>query len=528
MDELENKNIKLDKSLKLIAKSSFIVFIGLILSKALAWVYRLIIARFPEVSNSTATFGTETYGLFSLSVLIINFIAALFSLGIAGGVLRYVSLYRGEKNFKKINYIVRFSLLISLITGIFAVVLLFLSSKYISLNIFHNPELIPYLRWMSLTVPLTIILGILVSIIQAYEKINWYSFIRNILDNGVKVGILALFILPLGLKINGIIFSYILGVLAMFVVSLYVCSYKISGVFGKHDMTKKDKKEINKSFIKYSWPLILASMIIFLFSTTDSFVIGYLRNVSDVGIYNAAVPIASLLMIAPALFLQLLFPLITKEYATKNHGLVREISKQVGKWIFLINLPLFIILILFPGAMINLLFGAEYIGASNSLRYLAIGTFFYSIFIVSENLLSMAGKSKIVLFNLGITALINLILDIILVKFIGIDGAAITTMVVYVIWSLITILQARKHTSVIPLKRKMLLILAIAMIPTFLLLIIKRFTPINFITLIIQGVLFLLIYFLLIALFRAFDRNDIMIISSIKNKFSNNLTFKRK
>ena len=53
-----------------------------------------------------------------------------------------------------------------------------------------------------------------------------------------------------------------------------------------------------------------------------------------------------------------------------------------------------------------------------------------------------------------------------------------------------------------------------------LLLYLKQLIEINFFTLFLQGTLFFLIYGFLILLFKGFDKKDVMIINSIKNKFT--------
>ena len=63
-------NVKgLDKSLKLLVKTSVIVFIGIALSKILTYGYRVIIARH---------YGPEVYGLFSLSLMIVGWFIVEF------------------------------------------------------------------------------------------------------------------------------------------------------------------------------------------------------------------------------------------------------------------------------------------------------------------------------------------------------------------------------------------------------------------------------------------------------------------
>ena len=115
-------------ALRLLAKSSLIIFIGVFLSKVLTYIYRIALARY---------FDAEVFGLFSLALMISMFFIAAAGLGLADGALRYFSLYH-ERNEKKAQYVYRLSLRILLITGIAASLLLFLLADYISNKIFHN------------------------------------------------------------------------------------------------------------------------------------------------------------------------------------------------------------------------------------------------------------------------------------------------------------------------------------------------------------------------------------------------------
>ena len=503
---------ELDDSLKLIAKSSMIVFIGIFLSKILAFVYRIIIVRYPG-------FGTDTYGIFVLAVIAINLITSIVSLGLPGGLLRYAAVYRGKKELDKIKHIFKFTAIITVITSVLFAIVVYYFSDFIAINIFHNSDLSYYLKWFSITIPLSVLASVYLSIMLAYEKANWYSFIRNILVNVVQVAVLVLLIY-LGLKKNAIILSFVFGVIVMLITSYYVCRKKIPEVFNKYVLTKSDKRTVNINLINYSYPLILSGVVMFFFTSIDSFVIGYFLDVKMVGIYNAAIPLATLLSIVPSLFISLFFPLITKEYAVNNMSLIKETSKQVGKWIFLLNLPLLIIMILFPGAIINLFWGPDYLAATNSLRILSIGTFIFSIFLVSDNLISMAGRSKISLFNISLGALLNFFLDIILIKPYGITGVAFGTLIVYIVWSIITMLQARSLTKIIPLKMKMIPILLVSLIPTAILYLVKDMLKMNKIILVLLGIGFFIVYAILIIITGLLDENDKMIIKTIRKKIN--------
>lgn len=503
-----NTEEQVNKSLKLLVKSSFIVFIGIFLSKIFIYIYRIIIARY---------FGPEIYGLFSLAIMIIGWFVAFSSLGLSHGLIRFIPIYREKKQINKIRHLVKFSAIFLFFSSIIAGTILFFSADFISLGLFHNVDLIIFLKIFSFLIPLWIFSHLLLSILMGFEKIAWHSFISNILQNITKVIAIVLFIF-LGIKTNAIIFSYFLAFFSMFVVSYLICKYKISEIFGKYRLKKQIKLKTRKEFISYSWPIMFTGIIWSLFYWIDSFSIGYFKTVLEVGFYNAAVPIALLMIVAPELFMQLFFPMINREFSNKNWSVIKQLSQQVGKWIFIINLPIFLIIILFPGAIINTLFGSDYLIAENALRILAFGFFISSLFNISGNLINMLGKSKLILMNIVIASIINIILNAMLVPKYGINGAAISTTIVWILFSIAFLIQANYFISIIPIRRKIFKILLISLIPLCLLIFIKQFVTINLISLILLGLLFLLSYLLLIFITGCLDKNDFMILRSLKRK----------
>ncbi len=62
---------EINTGLKMLAKSSMIVLIGIFLSKLFTYIYRIVIARY---------FGPEVYGVFSLALIILGFFIAFSSL----------------------------------------------------------------------------------------------------------------------------------------------------------------------------------------------------------------------------------------------------------------------------------------------------------------------------------------------------------------------------------------------------------------------------------------------------------------
>ena len=498
----------IDSSLKKIVRSSFFVFICIILSKFLAYLYRIIIAR---------NFGPETYGVFSLTLTIMVWATALSAFGFEEGILRFSSFYHGKKDYRRIRYLFRYVKTILLVTTVITTILLFLLSGIIGERIFHNPELKIFLRWFSLAIPFFVFSYIFINLLKSFEKIEYSSLIEYVFQSAFQLLVLYFF-WSIGFGTTSIILSYILGGIFLFAVAFYILKKQIPEIAGEISLEDKKKKKLRKELFHYSWPLILFSMISTFFYWIDSLVIGYFKGAAEVGFYNAAAPIAALLFLIPVIFIQMFFPLINKEYAKKNIKVIRELSKQVSKWILILNLPIFIIMFAFPGALLSVLFGKEYIIAENALRFLSLGAFFSSVIFLSNHLISMAGKSKLILFNMIIASVLNTGLCLLLVPKYGIDGAAVSTAITSVIFGLLFLFQSYYFLSIVPLRRKMLRIILVSIFPALVLAYIRKFFEINIFTMSVLGVFFLLVYLILVILVGGLDRNDLMIISTIKKK----------
>ncbi len=439
-----------ETALKAIVKSSVFVFVFLIFSKILTYFYRIIIARY---------FGPEIYGSLSLAIMISGFFILFSVLGFDEGILRYISFYRGKKQNKKISVVFNFAHKISILIGLILGGIMFVSSEFIATVFFHNPSLTIFFQIFSISVPISAITRIYLATIRAFEKIGWYSFLTNFVEGFFKLIFLIIFIF-VGIGSLSVHLSYVIGTLSMLIGAYFVFSFiiKITPI-----KTKKSKK-IKKELFSYSWPLMFVYIFANLYSWIDVFVIGYFKSTSDVGLYSAAVPIAVLILFVPNLFMQLFAPLINRNYAQKKSHLIKDLSQQIGKWTFTLNLPIIIILILFPGVIINFLFGSEYSPAAIPLIFLTIGYLFYSQFIPSFNLLNMMKKSKLSLFNIIISSIFNLILNFILVPIYGINGAAVATMISLIFFTSLTALEAYYFSGIFPIRRKMLNILVIGII----------------------------------------------------------------
>jgi len=494
--------------LRLLLKTSFIVFISVFIAKILNYVYKFIIAR---------QFGPEVYGLFSLSLVVVSFFTAFASLGLFEGIVRYIALYRGKNENEKISKIIKFSLIISGITSILAGVIMFFSADFAANILFHNPDLSIFLKIFSLTLPFSVISSIYLSTLRAFEKITAYSILLNIVQNGVRVGVLIILIF-IGFKSESVISSYFISIVILALISYILGNKIIKSILSHKNLKKSDEKKIYIELIKYSWPLMLAGITFNILYWCDSLLIGYFQDMAQVGFYSVAVTLVSLLAIVPDLFLQLFFPLIVKEYSNKNNEIIKQLTKQVTKWIFIVNFPILLIMVIFPGVIINFLFGSSFLAAELSLRILSIGALVACFSSTFNSILSMRGKSKTILYNFIFFAALNIILNLILIPKFGINGAAIATSSTWVLITLTQIVQIYRETNFFPFRRKMFRIVFVSIIPAAILIFMSTYLPTTISVLILAGIIFSVSYILLIFLTKCLDKYDLGIIKSLKDK----------
>ncbi|MEK6873884.1 MAG: flippase [Nanoarchaeota archaeon] len=520
------KNEKeLNNYLKFLAKSATIVLIGIVLSKVFTYIYKVFIARW---------FGPEIYGLYSLAISVLGLFVFIALLGIDAGLVRFIPFYMAKGENKKLKYLLKFSFACILLSSIIVGVILFLLSDFISITIFHEAKLAIFLKIFSILVPISSIIALVLSILNGYEKIGLYSFIENISKNATNVIFLALLVL-LGFGEMSVPASYLLGGISVLFISYFIImKYVFSKSKTKNRKDKlgsDEKKSVRKEFLIYSIPLLFFGVVNIIFSWIDSVSVGYFKSATEVGIYNAAMPIALLLGIAPQLFIKLFLPLISKEYGMNKMDNIKELTKQVTKWIILINLPLLILLFLFPEGFINLFFGKEYVSAALSLRILVIGYFVFSTFRISDRILAMAGKTKLLLLNVLAAVIVNIVLNIILIprqtifgidNSLGVTGAAIATTISNVLLGLLFLFQTKYYFSIFPFRRKLIRLVIASLISGMIIFISSLFININLVALVLLSVLFVIAYIILILLFRGLDRNDVLIIKSFFTKIGLN------
>ena len=119
-------------------------------------------------------------------------------------------------------------------------------------------------------------------------------------------------------------------------------------------------------------------------------------------------------------------------------------DNESTKTIFWVSAPILLLLILFPSTILSM-FGDEFKLAAMCLIILSIGKMFSAISGSVGTFLQMVGRQKIFQNILLVAALINIVLNSLLIPKYGIEGAAVASTASGVFWNLLMIIYIKKH-----------------------------------------------------------------------------------
>ena len=253
-------------------------------------------------------------------------------------------------------------------------------------------------------------------------------------------------------------------------------------------------------------------------SWTDTLMLGYFKTPDVVGVYNVALPLANLLSTITVSVGFIYIPIISELYSKNLMEEVRRSYVVMTKWCFMGGLPLFFIFFLFPDVILNLLFGSRYVGAAVALQFLALGFFLNASIGFAYSTLLVLGKSKFLMWTFMISAIINIILNIVLIPPFGLIGASVSSAVSVVIGKILNTVRLYKYLDVHPFSKNYLKIIGLLVMFLFIFYILINSVNMSFWMFVVLFSLFLVFYAVSLLFTKTFDEEDVMILLAIEKE----------
>lgn len=494
-----------NESLLKIAKGAGMVFISTIIGLLLGFIGRVVLIRFTTQSE---------YGIYSLAFTILSIFVVISTLGLGEGATRFIAHFRGKGEEKNVGDIISSSTIIALAASMPLAAICFFASDFISVNIFHTNELATALRIFSIAIPFSVLLNIFIAIFRGFGMVDAKVYFQDIL-RPILFLLFLIAVVLLNLSVVGVFYAQVLSVLVTCVVfAIYIMAKRSMLSTGAYGVSKLMARKL----LSFSVPLLAVSMLTMVMLWTDTLMLGYFKTPDVVGLYNAASTLAHLLSIVINSVGFLFIPIMSLLYSKNQIDELKRSYTISTKWCFMGTLPLFFIFFLFPGVVLNLLFGSRYLGATVVLQVLSLGFIFNSYFGLNYHTLIIMAKSKFLMQCFLISGVMNIALNITLIPAFGAVGAAIASAASFAIVEVMMTVKLYTASRIHPFTRtySRLTILSILVISIFY--VIKNLFDATFCMMLIVFSLFLLVYGLSILFTRTFDEEDMIIMMAMEKR----------
>ncbi len=202
-----------------------------------------------------------------------------------------------------------------------------------------------------------------------------------------------------------------------------------------------------KIWLKSALPMLLIGSMYVVNNQTDTIMLGTLSTTEAVGIYTVANRGASLITFVLLAFDTSLAPTFASLYTKGEFKQLQKIVTQSCQFVFAVALLMTAILIIF-GKWLLLIFGSEFVGGHLVLSILSLGQLVNAFTGSVALLLIMTGFDKCTALGVGVSAILNIILNAIFIPIWNVEGAAIATASSMIFWNLILIYLTYKKLKI--------------------------------------------------------------------------------
>lgn len=222
----------------------------------------------------------------------------------------------------------------------------------------------------------------------------------------------------LGYEAIGMVGGFIAGLLVATILNLHFFDLKISRFEWRHV----------DSILRFSFWVFLTSSGFIIFSNVDTLVIGYYLDNENVGIYRVILQFALVASFATTALYSTLWPKVSRWGKTGDTELIEKSLSRAITYSLMFVLPIFSGGLLLGDILLYLFYGAEFSRGYTTLiilLLLQVVNIFQYFFTLYLSALDRAKDScKVTL----IAAMVNIVLDLIFVQLMGIEGAAVATL----------------------------------------------------------------------------------------------------
>jgi len=414
------------QTILLAAKGGGITFAGKLISYATMFVSGIVLARF---------LGAEQYGLYSLAGTALVLMTGIAMLGLNTATLRYVPMYQSQKKDDLLAGTLLIGLTVPLLVAILVGFVIFLFADPLSARIFHEPGLAPILRVAAIGIPFhTLSMGARKAT-QAFKAMRYGVIAQDIVMNLSKLALVVGIALMVGLSAVQAMAAYIVSI----AVAAGLLMYFLNKLIPLTVIVRSARFNVKEMFV-FSLP-VYASQLLSTFSINiQTLLLGALGTAASVGIFTVASRVSMVGDMFRVSIVLMAMPIVSELHSQGKRAQLGHFYQTMTKWIFIVNLPVFLVTVLFAKPILSI-FGQDFAGGTWVLIILSGGILINAATGICGVMIVMTGYTWLTTLNSILALGITIVLNLILVPEMGEVGAAIAGVVAMSILNIVRVIE---------------------------------------------------------------------------------------
>lgn len=378
----------------------------------------------------TSYLNTSDYGIIDIITTYIALISPIITLQLELGVFReLIDCRQDGRNISKIIS----SGFVAIIRNYILCLFLF-----IIINLFLNIE---YYFYLALLVLVTIMSNYFLQISRGLGK-NIHYAVGSIITGITTIVLSIIFLSVFNMKIDGVLLSTII---ANLLCSLYIIFNERLFLYLK---PQQFDKKIYKKLLKYSLPLVPNGLVWWIISISDRTIISIILGAGANGIYAVSNKFSNILLQSYSIF-----NLSWTETASLhlNDEDSSEFFSNIFENVINISYSVCLMLLSLMPFIFIIMVDNSYSDAYNYIPILLIGMFFDILVSFLGAIYIAKKKTKEITKTSLLSAILNIIINLSLIKVIGIYAAAISTLISFLVIFIYRIIDVQ---SIVKIKYK--------------------------------------------------------------------------
>jgi O-antigen/teichoic acid export membrane protein len=403
-------------------RGSSLMLVGRTISMVANFAIQVLIVRYLSKAN---------YGAFAYAMSFVTLGQTIATFGLDRAITRFVPIYHEHRDYNKMfgTILLVIGTIVSL--GTLMILSAYFFQGFIGQTLLNEKEgdkdqIIALLLILIGLAPVQALDDLIASMFAIFASPRAIFFRKYILSPGLKLSVVLLLML-----FGSDEFFLASGYLAAGILGTTVYGFTLFRTLQKQEMFKQfhfDSLTVPaRELFAFTIPLLTSDLVYVLMSSSDAVLLGHFRSTTEVAAFRAILPSAVLNQFVLQSFTILFTPIASRLFARQDYEGINNLYWQTAVWTSVLSFPIFALTFSLSAPLTVLLYGEKYASSAVLLALLSFGYYFNAALGFNGLTLKVYGKLRyIVVINI-IAAVVNVIINLMLIPRYGALGAACGT-----------------------------------------------------------------------------------------------------